>query len=38
MTETIISIFNKSRKCYGSRKVRKLLKNKGLVVSKRKSL
>ncbi|MDG4944221.1 MULTISPECIES: IS3 family transposase [Staphylococcus] len=36
LTENIISIFNKSRKCYGSRKVREVLKTKGLVVSRRK--
>ncbi|MGY0683109.1 IS3 family transposase (plasmid) [Mammaliicoccus sciuri] len=35
LTERIISIFNKSRKCYESRKIRKMLKTKGFVVSKR---
>lgn len=36
LTEAIISIFNKSRKCYGSRKNRAALKTEGLVVSRRK--
>ncbi|WP_424353200.1 IS3 family transposase, partial [Mammaliicoccus sciuri] len=29
-------MFNKSRECYGSRKIREVLKTKGLVVSRRK--
>ncbi len=33
LAESIISIFNKSRKCYGSRKIREALKAKGLDVS-----
>ncbi|OEL08339.1 transposase [Staphylococcus equorum] len=36
LTKAIISIFNKSRKSYGSRKIRAALKTKGLVVSRRK--
>ncbi|MEX6053246.1 IS3 family transposase, partial [Mammaliicoccus sciuri] len=36
LTESIISIFNKSRKCYGSRKIREALRTKGFVVSRRK--
>jgi len=36
LTESIINIFNKSRKCYGSRKIREALRTKGLVVSRRK--
>ncbi|MBO1207082.1 IS3 family transposase [Staphylococcus nepalensis] len=34
--EETICIFNKSRKCYGSRKIREVLKTNGSVVSRRK--
>lgn len=36
LTESIISIFNKSRKRYGPRKIREALRTEGLVVSRRK--
>lgn len=32
LTENIINIFNKNRKCYGSRNIREVLKTKGLVL------